>query len=83
MSTDASAVLLFLVDADVVDVFVVCLLVVVCADVVVDVVALVVLVILFGPSLPDVVVDNDVVDLEDKEKAVLDVLHMLLQAAMS
>ena len=78
MSTDASAVLLSLVDADVVvDVIAlvvvvsaVCLLVVIFADVVA-----VVLVMLFDPFLPDVVVDNDEIDVEDEEKAVLDVLQ--------
>ena len=81
MLTDASAVLLPFVDADVVDVFAVCLFVVVFTDAVVDVVVLVVVVVmLFDPFLPDVVVDNVKVDV-DEEKAVLDVLQDVQDAA--
>ena len=82
MLTDAFAVLLPLVDADIVDVSAVCLLVVVCADAVVDAVDLVVVVVLvrwFVPFLPDVIADNDEVHVEDEEKAVLAVHPDVLQ----
>ena len=81
MSADASAVVLSVVDAAVVDVFAVFLLVVVCADAVVDVVVLVVVVVLmmlFDPFLPGVVADDDEVDVKVYKKAVLDVLRDVL-----